>query len=126
MLTNFVLYALSGVMSRWLGIKLSRYIAAHSDGGGWDSGTDFSFYLDLPEELSKNHDGYFGSLDANTRVRGLLWFLSAVLAPIWWALLFIDMFPVITWCLADKAYQTYKSNYHLYEKEVPNADSQGT
>jgi hypothetical protein len=116
-------YVVSGLVARWLGIKLSRYIAAHTDGGGWDAGTDFSFYPDLPEKLSKNYDGYFGTATANGRVRTLMWVLSAALAPFWWAFLLFDVCPVIVWFFADERERTWKSNRYLYDgsKETTHA-----
>lgn len=64
--------------------KLNRKICAHSDGGGWDSGSSYSYVPTLkPEEsISYRDNGYYSR---RPRGHALTWLLYP-LCPVYWVL----------------------------------------
>ena len=94
----FALYAVLGLTARALNIWLCRYIQWESDGSGYDPGSTFSFYPDLPRERCLNcNEDFPGAWTYNSHMFVLMWFLAALFGPVWAILLFVHATSVVSW-----------------------------
>jgi hypothetical protein len=80
---NYSACVLMSVVIRIIYHKLAWKICAHSDGGGYDSGTEYSYVPTLFPEYSVMMDREFGYAAQNARVKGLTWLLLPLL-PLYW------------------------------------------
>jgi hypothetical protein len=103
-------YLASGVVARVVCICVARYIHGESDGGGWDAGTLYRFYPNLPSKYSINYDN-MGAFYYNRKVQAAFWFASAVFAPWWCARCLIWLGVVVCWFFRDKKDQSWRSEY---------------
>lgn len=101
------LYLISvAVAAVWLPINILcfRYIAAHSDGGGHDAGTSYTFHPYLRREYSVSYDnedvlGWYGAPAGKKAISILLTFVPClvVVRLALWVVLFLV--PLLWWVL---------------------------
>jgi hypothetical protein len=93
--TNIALLVTSVVLSlllrAWFIFGFGRRIAAHSDGGGWDAGTDYTYVPTLRIEHSVVGEGY---MRWPPRVRMLSWIVLPFI-PVYWLLQLMQLTPFL-------------------------------
>jgi hypothetical protein len=91
---SWILWLLAGAIFHVLNLTMGRKILAHSDGGGMDAGTDYSYVPDLKKEYSivykeNSFTGEKGYFLQNLRIKMLWSTCATIFAP----------FTVISWFL---------------------------
>lgn len=73
----WIFYVLISVLCKITNLTFGKKILRHSDGGGWDAGSSYSYVPDLREEYSTVYDenGYYAQ---NKRVKVLQWLLLPI------------------------------------------------